>query len=320
MKILKAIGNTVEQIVKYLNKFIWSLCYYFYLGLSLFIPGFIKKRITLKKKLDKRLANQELIMIVTLYVVTFVTILRFLLPASVTYKEDISFTSINTNESETTESDDNSSPNNTNTDPNTNVTVTDNYRKYLSYDFYNLNFVELQATNPDVVAFIRVEGTNINYPVVKTTDNSYYLDHSIDKSYNTKGWIYADYRNDFNNLSNTNNLIIYGHHILNETMFGTLDNILTSKETNLKIYLKTPANLYTYQIFSSYQIEPEITYLQTDFLNEERYLEFLNTLKSRSNKDYQQLLYSTDKIITLSTCSLDNTERIVVHGKLLSIN
>ncbi len=318
MKVLKVIGNTVEQVVTCLNKVIWSLCYYFYLGLSLLIPGLFKKRVTLKKKLDKRLANQELIMIVTLYVVTFVTILRFILPVSVTYKEDIPFTSININENKIPESDDSSLQSNTNSD--NNVVISDNYRKYLSYDFYNLNFTELQATNPDVVAFIRVEGTNINYPVVKTTDNSYYLDHSIDKSCNTKGWIYADYRNDFNNLSNTNNLIIYGHHILNETMFGTLDNILTSKETNLKIYLKTPANLYTYQIFSSYQIEPEITYLQTDFLNEERYLEFLNTLKSRSNKDYQQLLYSTDKIITLSTCSLDNTERIVVHGKLLSIN
>lgn len=318
MRILKAIGNTVEQIVKCINKFIWSLCYYFYLGLSLFIPGFIKKRLSLKNKLEKRLANQELIMIVTLYVVTFVTILRFLLPASINYKKDDPFTFINTNESEITENIDNSSQSSSNT--NDNITSTDNYRKYLSYDFNNLNFTELQATNPDVVAFINVEGTNINYPVVKTTDNSYYLDHSIDKSYNTKGWIFADYRNDFNDLTNTNNLIIYGHHILNKTMFGTLDNILTSSNNNLKIYLRTSTTLYTYQVFSSYQIEPEITYLQTDFLNEEKYLEFLTTLENRSNKNYHQSLNSTDKIITLSTCSLDNTERIVVHGKLLSIN
>ena len=73
-------------------------------------------------------------------------------------------------------------------------------------------------------------------------------------------------------------------------------------------------------MFSTYQIEPEVIYLQTDFLNDNKYYEFLNLLKERSNRDYHVSLNVNDKIITLSTCSLDNTERIVVHGKLLSIN
>ena len=100
-------------------------------------------------------------------------------------------------------------------------------------------------------------------------------------------------------------------------MFGTLDRVLDNNPT---ITIKTSTNTYLYQVFSYYETLPEAYYLQTEFLNLNKYLEFLNTIKNRSMKDYNVLVLETDKIITLSTCSLDNTKRIVVHGKLLSIN
>ena len=314
MKILKFIGNLVEVIVTFINKVVWYFCYYVYLGIYTVFRIDSKN---LKVKLQKRLLKPELIMIVTLYVVTFVTVLKMLLPMDMLIEKDsIDITKVDTVDVNENISDEGLEDNKQNNYSNS----ADYYKRYLTYDINNVDFPQLSSVNPDTVAFLKVDGTNINYPIVKSVDNDYYLTHSFDKSYNTKGWTYADYRNDFNNLDNNRNVIIYGHHLLNNTMFGTLGNISNSSNLDLKIYLKTNNHMYVYQVFSSYQIEVEVTYLQTDFLNDNKYLEFLNLLKERSSKDYNISLNANDKIITLSTCSIDNTERIVVHGKLLSIN
>lgn len=96
----------------------------------------------------------------------------------------------------------------------------DDYWDYIKMDMMSVNFNELKKKNPDTVGFIKVNGTNINYPVVQTTDNDYYLNHAFDKSQNDAGWIFADYRN--NMVTFDKNTIIYGHGRLNNTMFGTL--------------------------------------------------------------------------------------------------
>ena len=66
---------------------------------------------------------------------------------------------------------------------------------------------ELKKKNPDTVGWIKVDNTNINYPYVQTTDNSFYLNHSFDKSYNEAGWVFLDYRNN-NNLDNNDNDVL----------------------------------------------------------------------------------------------------------------
>ena len=314
MRILKFIGNTVESIACFINKIIWCFCYYVYLGIYTIFRIDSKN---LKVKLNKRLLKPEVIMILTLYIVTFITVLKILLPVNMLIEKDATnITKVHTydtNESITDKITENSEEKKYNNS-------TDYYKRYLNYDINNIDFSSLNSINSDTVAFIKVDASNINYPVVKTSDNDFYLTHSFDKTYNTKGWVYADYRNDFTDLNNNKNIILYAHHLLNNTMFGTLDDVNNSNSKDLKIYLRTVNHLYIYQVFSTYQIEPEVIYLQTDFLNDNKYYEFLNLLKERSNKDYNVSLNVNDKIITLSTCSLDNTERIVVHGKLLSIN
>ena len=314
MRILKFIGNTVESIACFINKIIWYFCYYVYLGIYTIFRIDSKN---LKVKLNKRLIKPEVIMILTLYIVTFVTVLKMLLPVNMLIEKDsTNITKVHTydtNESITDKITENSEEKKYNNS-------TDYYKRYLNYDINNIDFSSLNSINSDTVAFIKVDASNINYPVVKTSDNDFYLTHTFDKTYNTKGWVYADYRNDFTDLNNNKNIILYAHHLLNNTMFGTLDDVNNSNSKNLKIYLRTVNRLYIYQVFSTYQIEPEVIYLQTDFLNDNKYYEFLNLLKERSNRDYNVSLNVNDKIITLSTCSLDNTERIVVHGKLLSIN
>ena len=89
-----------------------------------------------------------------------------------------------------------------------------------------VDFNELLKKNPDTVGWIEVKGTNINYPIVQTTDNSYYLTHAFDKTKNEAGWVFMDYRNDAVNFNQ--NTILYAHSRLTGSMFGSLKNILES--------------------------------------------------------------------------------------------
>ena len=91
-------------------------------------------------------------------------------------------------------------------------------------DEVNIDFSSLQKINKDTVAYIKVNNTNVSYPVVQTKNNSYYLTHSFDKKYNSAGWIFMDYHNKLD--GSDKNIVIYGHDRKDDSMFGSLDNIL----------------------------------------------------------------------------------------------
>ena len=192
------------------------------------------------------------------------------------------------------------------------------YQKYGMTDIRDINFNELRETNPDVKLWIMVDGTNINYPVVQTNNNDYYLKHNILKRYSTDGRIYLDYRNNMNNDRNT---IFYGHNLLNKTAFGSISKMFTKNylnKSNHEIYVIDEKNIYVYKVFSVYYSKPVTDYLQIEFYNEE-YLNFLNGLKSKSKFNFNESLSVEDKIITLSTCTDDNSGRKVVHAKQIRV-
>lgn len=182
---------------------------------------------------------------------------------------------------------------------------------------YKIDFDVLKQVNSDTVAFLKVNGTEIEYPIVKTRNNDFYLKHSFDKTYNAAGWIFADYRNKLNGTDK--NIVIYGHNRKNGTMFSSLRNILKKEwynnPENLKIQLITENEEIIYEVFSIYQIEKEYYYLQTDFNNANQYLSFLETLKNRSIKSFGVELTTANQILTLSTCANDNDYRVVLHAK-----
>lgn len=192
------------------------------------------------------------------------------------------------------------------------------YWDYIKMSLIDVNFTELKKINPDVSGWIQVNGTNINYPYVLTTDNNYYLTHSLDKSYNTAGWAFLDKRND-KELSHKNN-IIYAHGRLDGTMFGTLKNILTSEwvnnTNNYVIKLSTESENTLWQIFSIYRIPTTTDYLQINFKDNNEFLTFANMLLERSNYNFNTTINATDKILTLSTCYNDE-DKVVLHAKLI---
>lgn len=193
------------------------------------------------------------------------------------------------------------------------------YWYYIGLPFYNVDFDELLKKNKDTVAFIHMENNNINYPVVQSKDNSYYLTHAFDKSYNEAGWVFLDYRNNINSLSFNN--IIYGHGRLNKTVFGslkdTLDKKWQSNKDNLAIYISTPNENMIFQIFSIYTIKSESYYINTLFNNKNEKSKWLDTMIQRNTSAINTSVDTNDKILTLSTCLDDNGGRVVVQAKLI---
>ena len=182
-----------------------------------------------------------------------------------------------------------------------------------------VDFNDLLAKNSDTVGWIQVQGTNINYPIVQTTNNDYYLNHAFDKTENKAGWVYMDYRN--NAVDFNQNTIIYAHSRYNGTMFGSLKNILnsswyTNKENHI-IRLSTPTENTMWQVFSVYTIPKESYYITPSFPTDESYQEFLNTIKGRSEVDFSGTVSIGDKVLTLSTCKDNFGNRIVMHAKLI---
>ena len=191
----------------------------------------------------------------------------------------------------------------------------------MNVPFISVDFNELKKKNSDTVGWIKIDETKVNYPVVQTTNNTYYLDHAFNKTKNAGGWIYADFRANFNNFDK--NTIIYGHNISNRTMFGSLVETqkpywyTTANDKYIKI--STPTSNTVWTIFSTYTIEPEIEYLRTNFENNS-YKDFLNKMKSRSIYNFGIDITENDKILTLSTCNDAGTKRIVINAKMININ
>jgi len=194
------------------------------------------------------------------------------------------------------------------------------YWKYTKLPLQKVDFSKLLAINIDTIAFISVPKTNINYPVVQSKDNDFYLNHTYDQSFNKAGWVFLDYRNDLKKID-TNN-IIYAHGRKDKTMFGSLKDMLDTKwledVDNHYIRLITPNFSSVWQIVSIYKTDLNLYYLNTSFNNANEKQAFYDNMQDNSIHDFKVSLFSEDKVLTLSTCD-GSRDRIVVHSKLIKI-
>ena len=180
---------------------------------------------------------------------------------------------------------------------------------------YKINFEELKQKNSDTVAWLKIENTNIEFPIVQANNNSYYLTHNFDKKYNVAGWIFADYKNKLDGTDR--NIVVYGHNMRNNSMFGSLKDVITEEwynnEENKYITFVTENDYQTYQVFSVYQIKTEDYYIKTEFKSNE-FTEFIDTITKRSKKYFGINVSKEDTILTLSTCANNNKYRVVLHS------
>lgn len=197
----------------------------------------------------------------------------------------------------------------------------DHPKEYINY-YANIptTFDRLLEINSDVVGWLQVNNTKVNYPVTQSSDNTYYLEHDIYNKEIITGWVYMDYRNNHEELDD--NTIIYGHNLISGYMFGDL-TFATSRwwytnPQNQIITFNTLGKEMKWRIFSVYRTDYTTDYLKTNFYNDEQFMEFVNLIKDRSINDFNVGVKPGDKILTLSTCTGSNNRRLAIHAVLIS--
>jgi len=182
----------------------------------------------------------------------------------------------------------------------------------------NKYIASLLTINKDVIGYLKVKNTNIDYPVVTSNDNKYYLTHNLYNEEDKNGWVYMDFRNSDKYLND--NTIIYGHNMYySGVMFGTLHRTLNgnwyNNEDNLNITFDTMYASMNWKIYSIYTTPKTNDYLKVSFDTKEEKEQYINMTKERSIKNFDTPVTAENKILTLSTCTGDN-ERLVIHAVL----
>lgn len=183
----------------------------------------------------------------------------------------------------------------------------------------------LRVQNSDLAGWITIPNSRIDYPIVYTDNNDYYLNHGFDRSYLAAGTIFIDYRNSANLLENQNT-VIYGHNMLSGAMFSCISDFFSKSyfNENRYIYIYTDEGILVYKTFNIYKVKinKDVSYIKTSFDSDEEFVEFCYEMKDHSAVKVEDVEFSeSDRIITLSTCtnSHNDNERYCLQAKLIEI-
>ena len=182
-----------------------------------------------------------------------------------------------------------------------------------------IDFAGLEEINEDCVAWIYIEDTAINYPVVQGSDNSYYLKHLIDGKWNSAGCIFLDSRVD-SDISDRHS-IIYGHHMKDGTMFSGLTKYKKQDyyEAHPAGLLITPEQTYRIEFFAGYVVSVEDSAWKIGFESDEEFETWIKEAKQRSWFE-SPLSPAVTGILSLSTCSYEfDNARFVLHAILVEV-
>lgn len=179
--------------------------------------------------------------------------------------------------------------------------------------------IDLYYINSDYIGWINIENTPIDYPIVKGDNNEFYLTRDFNKQYLKTGSIFMDYRNEG---FEDRNVVVYGHHMKDQSMFGSLKKFkdLDYLHKNKYISITTKNNeKLMYEIFGLYVTSSDdIECTSVNFNGEEEFTKYIDGIASKSIYNSDININNTDKILTLSTCSYEfSNARLVVHAKLI---
>ncbi|MFD0671229.1 class B sortase [Cohnella sp. GCM10027633] len=182
-------------------------------------------------------------------------------------------------------------------------------------------FEPLLEMNDEVVGWLRIADTQVDYPVVQTDDNEYYLTRDVKKEENITGSIFMDYRNNIKGYNR--NTILYSHSMKNGTMFGAVLRYESrwNFENKPIIEFDTLYDDEEWVIFSAYKTDTSFDYIRTEFDSDEDYQAYLDGVKAMSLHESDVEVTAQDRILTLSTCYHGIKDgRFVVHAKLVRKN
>ncbi|MBE6839470.1 MAG: class B sortase [Ruminococcus sp.] len=200
---------------------------------------------------------------------------------------------------------------------------------------------ELLKENPDTVGWLKINNTNVNYPVVQKKSledggNDYYTNHSFDGSANRKGAVFSDYRTTIEDRYQSDNIVIYAHNEAANDMFGDLDLYKNSGGDDwnpkaLEFYKANPTfEFSTNYTTSTYKIMAVFVTMRTDEYDdiplfdyqnyidftEDRYNDFIDNIEKRNKLSTDVDYKYGDRFVTLSTCSNEASDaRLVIIGR-----
>ena len=178
-----------------------------------------------------------------------------------------------------------------------------------------VDFNKLQKQNKEVIGWIYSENTIINYPILQTSNNIYYLRHLMNKTYSASGSIFMD--------SINNNIILYGHHMRNGSMFASLEKYKEQEYFNIhnELWLLTPTQNYKITPFAGLVVSPSREdYFITNFnsiTEQNEYIKF-----AINNSTFQGIITpnNADKLITLTTCDYTfENAKFILLGILIPV-
>lgn len=188
---------------------------------------------------------------------------------------------------------------------------------------------EMLKINPDTVGYIRIDGTEVDFPVVQTNNNEDYLKTAFDGSSNKAGTVFLDYRNVLTANKRSDNLVLYGHNQKDRTMFGSLKDY----KKNLNHYIQHPTITFNsnyesdvYKIFAYFvtEVKPEQTsdgvifdyHNYLDFSDKAVYNDFIENINERTQIITSVDVKYGDEFLTLSTCSNEfEPSRFVIFAR-----
>ncbi|GHV38714.1 SrtB family sortase [Clostridia bacterium] len=175
-----------------------------------------------------------------------------------------------------------------------------------------------QFNNQDIVGYLRIPNTSIDYPVLQSDDNEYYLHKNIYGQTIKSGSIFLDYENDI--LKDDYNMILYGHNMKERVMFHDLRNYQSKSywENHRYITFNTLYEDMTWEIFSFYETHVSFYYYQAVFSDSAEFFKLAEKMKAKSMYDTGVTISPDDRVLTLSTCTnVHGDTRFVVNAKLV---
>ena len=174
----------------------------------------------------------------------------------------------------------------------------------------------LAVKNSDVYGWIKIDNTVINYPIMQSEDNEYYLDHTYENNYLAAGSIFADFRN-YDQLKKNFHIILYGHNMRNNVM-NYLDKKFFDENPYIEIY--TFDGIYTFEVFAIYETRYDYDYIRTAFPDYDEFIAYCEKLRANSIHVREGVEFKEgDRMLTLSTCTNNVTEtgRYALHARLV---
>lgn len=184
-------------------------------------------------------------------------------------------------------------------------------------ELMKINLDALRQVNPDVIGWILIPDTEINYPLLQGEDNDYYLNHTWKGQKNSVGSVFLECQNSPDLMDY--NTIIYGHNMRDGSMFADIRNYAVKDywKSNPFVYIITDAGVYRYDVFAAYKADLEGLTFGLAFEGEDSRNNFLRYIRRESDFDTGIVPEPNDRILTLSTCyGNTNESRWVVQARL----